>query len=121
MTPEEIETAAIEVATKRHWELSYQESRCKTFDDEPDWRKVALRHKTAEICRAYERAMWRPISEAPKDGTKLLLDLDGEVNIVGQFYGSNGEAPAWRTPWDYSRLETGYTVTHFRPLPKRGE
>lgn len=67
---------------------------------------------------AYEAAQWRPIEEAPKDGTFVLLWANGLVEL-GIW---NSEDLMW--PWSIDggadALDSD-TPTHFRPLPPAPE
>lgn len=68
---------------------------------------------------AAERAAWRPIEEAPKDGTRILVPHNGAVFLVSwwdAWYGDESE-PGWMMA--YCDEESGGYVpaTHFRPLP----
>lgn len=68
------------------------------------------------VAAAYEAAMWRPIEEAPKDGTVVLV---WNGRSVQRAYWDKIES-AWvllfRTT---TRRKPAYaSPTHFRPLPK---
>lgn len=56
---------------------------------------------------------WRPIEEAPKDGTHLLLS-DGENVTTGRFVES-GWYETNSDPADY--WDGSLQPTHYRPLP----
>ena len=71
---------------------------------------------------AAEKAAWRPISEAPKDGTVFLVPeraVGSRVNVqpcawmqdrlTGSLFGE-----AWRNPLS---SQFALSPTHFRPLP----
>lgn len=64
---------------------------------------------------------WRPIAEAPKDGTIVLLRLpDSDVCHSG-FWGDAERTLSpihitWRIAWDHS--PTIDPPTHFQPLPE---
>ena len=62
---------------------------CKVSDEDGD-----IRNAVHEILTAYEAAKWRPIEEAPRDGTELML-WNGRRCSVGYFerYGFNA---GWR-------------------------
>lgn len=71
---------------------------------------------------AYERAMWRPIEEAPKDGTPIQvthLPFTGRppFNAVRWSHGPQKSQWRWRI-LGHERSPLRYTPTHFRPLPK---
>lgn len=56
---------------------------------------------------------WRPIEEAPKDGTELLLYADGKIAIAywNKYMG-------WMSPEDNLEAHIANDApTHFRPLP----
>ena len=57
---------------------------------------------------------WRPISEAPKDGTPILLARPDLISPVTVGYWSMG-ACDWFCPlWNFPEVKP----THFQPLPK---
>lgn len=79
------------------------------------------RHMRRAIA-AYEKAMWRPIEEAPKDGTPIQvthLPFTGRppFNAVRWSHGPQKSQWRWRI-LGYERSPLRYTPTHFRPLPK---
>ena len=55
-------------------------------------------------------AEWRPIEEAPKDGTQVLLYIKAPVKTVA--------LSSWiGSPHNYWRDQFGYNFTHWMPLP----
>lgn len=63
---------------------------------------------------AYEAVMWRPIEEAPKDGSSVLLVINNKevvdvVQGIGHWTTHNGGGWTW--------YGIAGTPTHFRPLP----
>jgi len=67
-----------------------------------------LRARAAEMERAQQ---WRPIAEAPRDGTSVLLGWSGHDDWTCTAYW-NGDA------WSADNfLEWMTQPTHFRPLP----
>lgn len=82
----------------------------------------ALEALQAENCRllagasvqAYSAAKWRPISEAPKDGTWILLyQPSGET---GSYYVGfwSADLDGWRSEYD---VMPSSTFSHYQPLP----
>lgn len=87
-----------------------------------------------EAIEAYKRAEWRPISEAPKDGTSILVinDAQGapetggtypfEIGVAqwnsGPYY--NQEECKWRSSY-CADLKMYFTPTHWQPLPQPPE
>ncbi len=65
---------------------------------------------------AAEQAAWRPISEAPKDGTRVLVLTKGSMHSAIFDRIDN----CWRViPKTATRtVPVPGTPTHFRPLPK---
>lgn len=65
---------------------------------------------------------WKPISTAPKDGTKVLLFIrysENETHMTIAAWKPDRHDRAFEWPW-HSIEESGYTtkfVTHFMPLP----
>ena len=65
---------------------------------------------------------WQPIATAPKDGTRALLIVDGEVNCGnwGLLYPAAAR-PAWNRYWRSSKDDptsfVGSSPTHWMPLP----
>jgi hypothetical protein len=73
-----------------------------------------------------ERQEWRPISEAPKDGTQILTVVKGFTPTIAWFDGKEWVNPFLlisRLKWDVcqdemvSIDEDGYVPTHWMPLP----
>lgn len=73
---------------------------------------------------AYEQAMWRPIKEAPKDGTRVLLRDNRGVIFIGEWseeaqFGECNSKPGWRI---FECEDSWYSfalndATHYRQLP----
>lgn len=85
------------------------------------WRNYSERALTALEAAGYviERG-WRPIEEAPKDGSRILLDWNG--TRVGFFLDNSAKS----IPWAGWRVPSGDTQpsgrpTHFRHLPSPPE
>ena len=94
MTPAEVLERAMEAAIR-------------AYDDEGSGYPVWHAGIRAAI-DAYERAMWRPISEAPRDGTEVLAAFKGQFRwiVFKAHCGAHGlSAPGHAPP------------THWRPLP----
>lgn len=72
---------------------------------------------------AYEQALWRPIEEAPKDGTAILiLCPDSEFGAVIAFWSDPivGDTIAEESGWYASEASSNRIFeipTHYRPLP----
>jgi hypothetical protein len=76
---------------------------------------------------------WRPIEEAPKDGTSVLVlggysgkecfvSWWGDLNAADSEYGTVEHEPNWQwCIWDGKNephhLRVAYTLTHWQPLP----
>lgn len=99
------------------------EAACVEFTrgDMPSWRRWEederneTREAMARAIAAYERAMWRPIDEAPRNKMVLLAwrnwrttEWENEVN-----HASTGK----RHESGYSSISWHGEATHFRPLP----
>lgn len=71
----------------------------------------------AELAALRAAQEWRPIEEAPKDGTNVLA-TDGTDQLVVWWNRADKE-------WFWMDEEVEFTLTHFRPLqpplPKGGE
>lgn len=50
--------------------------------------------------------MWRPIETAPKDGTKIIVAMDGMV-VISQ----------WVDDWGWPQLRIQSLATHWMPIP----
>jgi thioesterase domain-containing protein len=65
-----------------------------------------------------EKMNWLPIETAPKDGTEILIWMDGKQRIVARW----ADAPAFG--WsDWIETVEGYrlrknVITHWQPLPE---
>ena len=63
---------------------------------------------------AYEAALWRPISEAPKDGTNILGRYQDDYAVI--HWNRYGEY--WILSESGTNADNGeWFSTHFRPLP----
>lgn len=110
---------AIEAAAEVQFEQFYPTLRLvnENFTTQRIWHIRA-----ADIIAAYERAMWRPIEEAPKDGTPIQvthLPFTGRppFNAVRWSHGPQKSQWRWRI-LGHERAPLRYTPTHFRTLPK---
>lgn len=102
MTTNEIETAAIEAGAE-------------IIDAQTGFGPMESRHIFTRAIRAYERAMWRPISEAPKDGTEVIIDRpDGGADMA-----INAGGEWWVFDESSGPIDVLRRATHFRPLPRR--
>lgn len=70
--------------------------------------------------------MWQPISEAPKDGTYVLLSFPGSFQdvespgvAVGRYYAD--QKNHWWVSCIWGSGEAQKEPTHFMPLPKRAQ
>lgn len=84
----------------------------ESFDECADDLRAVLTH--------LERPQWRPIEEAPKDGSRLVL-TDGDVPVVG-LWRSHDEQ--WIVDWDhepYQGTPRETPATHWMPLPPSPE
>jgi hypothetical protein len=106
MTPDP-RRQAIEAAAK----AMFERIESRLWSGTPDHTRLPWIIAAQKAIDAYEAAMWRPISEAPKDHT-LVLVWDGR-EVTEDFY-----AP--RDPWTASGDEHGHriSVTHFQPMPR---
>jgi 16S rRNA G1207 methylase RsmC len=72
---------------------------------------------------AAERAAWRPVSEAPKDGTPVLVvgaeNRPDKMDVAEWHYYCTAEGPyyCWATEGVFSMEPLDPPPTHFRPLP----
>lgn len=79
-------------------------------------RAVLNRDQYVALLRAKETSMtssdWRPISEAPKDGTKILLWVPDNVCTPMQHVG-------WwdGSMWKANLCGSWFNPTHWQPLP----
>lgn len=93
------------------------------FRGQPLWKTYAVKAKAA--LEAAERAAWRPIEEAPKDGTEVLLSFaDGSDCLVIAHWNEEGPKDAlghyaWATLDGPSFNANAFS--HFRPPPTPGE
>lgn len=62
------------------------------------------------VLARHDRALWRPIAEAPRDGTRVIGWGGCDTAIVS--WQDHPEGGAWEDDYD-----TPWEVTHFRPLP----
>lgn len=63
-----------------------------------------------ESRRSGSAGQWRPISEAPKDGTRILCVLESGYYVILQW---NRDAEYWQARPDGQT----WTPTHWMPLP----
>lgn len=108
MDSKALEAAAIEL---RRMTMGY----CKPWENESGAVKQVWRSRALSAIEAYEKALWRPVSE--HDGSRdhvLLWPKSNKLSrvAVGYFYTS----PSGHSQW------IGATrPTHFRPLPQAPE
>lgn len=97
---------AIEAACEEFWVDSWKELHPGT--------RHKLREMMAKAIAAYERAMWRPIEEAPHNRTVILGWRDWRD---GKWCMEVGAAAWGERVGDYSNRSQHGSATHFRPLP----
>lgn len=68
------------------------------------------------VVAAAEAGRWRPIEEAPKDGTEILI-----VDRVGMCVAKWAEYCGWISYTDDGWYEACVWPTHWRPLPPAPE
>ena len=73
--------------------------------------RVLLTADVIAVCESLRARQWRPIAEAPKDGTEILGATTFGVEVV-----------RWNQPdksWESSKARLGtYAITHWQPLPQ---
>lgn len=58
-----------------------------------------------------EAVGWQPIDTAPMDGTEIILGVEGQLVMVGEYHDGMGRFTSWLT-------NTGLVhATHWMPLP----
>lgn len=92
------------------------EAACRTYENHPFVRRSASQAAMRAALEAAERAAWRPIEEAPKDGTALLVwDARWKECMRAACTGAHSDVRG-----DWFSVSDGYWLpnpTHFRPLP----
>lgn len=70
---------------------------------------------TSQLAEARKDSEWRPISEAPKDGTRILVCGIPGHDVVIAFWNVYSPRPHWCWPGEpHNRADQ---PTHFQPLP----
>lgn len=77
---------------------------------------VTGKQALATAIRAHDAALWRPIEEAPKDGTPVLIWCPKEHAGAGAMHVSVYMKFTDRPGW-YSHISAIHDPTYFRPLP----
>jgi hypothetical protein len=100
---------------------------CRPFDECQEGEACACRQIAEAILTAAPTAPqdgWRPISTAPKDGTRILILEDGRHHFLsawGAFYSPfyRAEIAGWWTSSDPHRAHVTLPdeATHWQPLP----
>jgi len=68
------------------------------------------------LSRTDEAEAWRPIEEAPKDFSEVLVLYQGDVYLA--VYEGRAKSPYWSIDvHDLSKERQEIKPTHFRPLP----
>lgn len=68
-----------------------------------------------ELASLREQARWRPMEEAPRDGTAILASLDGgDLSNVVRYHDGG-----WVVAWDHYRLDDSGPRC-WMPLPEIG-
>lgn len=68
-----------------------------------------------ELADLREQTRWRPMEEAPRDGTAILASLDGSSDLSAVVRYHDG---GWVVAWDHYRLDSGPRC--WMPLPEIG-
>lgn len=68
-----------------------------------------------ELASLREQVRWRPMEEAPRDGTAILASLDGSSDLSNVVRYHDG---GWVVAWDHYRLDSGPRC--WMPLPEIG-
>lgn len=122
-----ISNEAIEAAAP-DWPTKLATAICGRFRNLPEDEADELHgiiQEEVQTALPFLTPQWRPISEAPKDGTQILL-LIGEDVSVGQ-YDNDHFAKRPRPFWNYERFSHRISFcrarqpTHFLPLPSPPE
>jgi hypothetical protein len=101
--------------TDEQIEAAYQAFTAKPVSsDDGGW---SLRLALRAALEAADAAAWRPIAEAPKDGTHLLIGIAG-----GKYHACDAWYDGFVCDWITRRSGSRWTrvtipITHFRPLP----
>lgn len=106
MTPAEARQRAVEAACEAVRE-------CAAGYSPRAFSEVKLRTEIEAAITAYERAMWRPIAEAPRDGTRVLMYAPA---AGGEYPTSTQRVDMWRNG-GWWQMRPAQPYTHFRPLP----
>lgn len=97
------------------------EYHARTWDDVPPSTQAAILEKHRALFRAaidaYEAAMWRPIEEAPKDGTAVWGWCEGGDAFASVTFFDG----AWRYTYDHAPVKDAMELNAFRPLPQEPE
>lgn len=73
---------------------------------------------------AYEQAKWRPIADAPKDGTSILISSENWRTVWRGYYRAAGiamdsEIERFGEGWTRENYcDSNLQPTHFQPLPE---
>ncbi|MGL4296911.1 MAG: hypothetical protein ACRCTG_14460 [Aestuariivirga sp.] len=84
--------------------------------DSPDIMKLSVAGRMRAALEAAEKAAWKPIGEAPKDGTWFLAFQNGETYPC-QFHEEEPEEYAGLKGWLDLFNRSFEEPTMFRPLP----
>lgn len=74
-----------------------------------------LLHLLRMLASLREQTRWRPMEEAPRDGTAILASLDGSSDLSAVVRYHDG---GWVVAWDHYRLDSGPRC--WMPLPEIG-
>lgn len=80
-----------------------------------------IRRLATELQAARLAHRWRPIADAPKDGTEILIINPGSCigATLGIWAPFEDEGKMWRSAWDHEAI--AMQPTHWMPLPSAPE
>lgn len=106
-TIDQIKEAAIEAACKMRYSKRIT---VHSWETASELVRSSFKREIKEIIDAYEAEMWKPIEEAPKDGTRVLVYASGVPGLPAIYCSAQYHSDAGWTVCDLR------DVTHFRFL-----